>query len=212
MDPDPEAGPADPELVRRFREGDADAFAILVRRHERRVYNLAYRMIGRPEDARDAAQEAFLSCYRHLGAFRGDSSFATWLHRVTVNACYDILRKKTPALASAEEQLEPPPAPDHADAAADAVDVQRALLDVPAEFRAVLVMHDVQGLPYEEIAQALDIPLGTVKSRLHRARVALGRALSRAGEPRGPGGPSNPRTLPGPGASERSIHGAVEAT
>ncbi|MBA3552419.1 MAG: RNA polymerase sigma factor [Actinobacteria bacterium] len=212
MAPDREEGPPDTELVRRFCEGDEGAFATLVRRHERRVYNLAYRMIGRPEDARDATQEAFLSCYRHLGAFRGDSSFTTWIHRITVNACYDILRKKAPVLASAEEQLEPPPAPDHADAAADAVDVQRALLDVPAEFRSVLVMHDVQGLPYEEIAQALGVPLGTVKSRLHRARVALGRSLSRRGEPREPGAPSNPRTLRGTGAPGQPMHGAVEAT
>lgn len=212
MAPDREEGPPDTELVRRFCEGDEDAFATLVRRHERRVYNLAYRMIGRPEDARDATQEAFLSCYRHLGAFRGDSSFTTWIHRITVNACYDILRKKAPVLASAEEQVEPPPAPDHADAAADAVDVQRALLDVPAEFRSVLVMHDVQGLPYEEIAQALGVPLGTVKSRLHRARVALGRSLSRRGEPREPGAPSNPRTLRGTGAPGQPMQGAVEAT
>lgn len=187
---DPGLDPSDLDLVRRFRDGDQSAFTLLVERHERRVYTLAYRMLGRAEDARDAAQDAFLSCFRHLASFRGDSSFSTWLHRITVNACYDMLRKKTPALALLDEQVEPPPAPDPAEAAATAVDVQRALMLVPPDYRVVLVMSDVQGLAYEDIAAALDVPLGTVKSRLHRARVALGRAL--APEPEGAPAPSNP--------------------
>jgi RNA polymerase sigma-70 factor, ECF subfamily len=192
-------GPPDRELVERFRGGDREAFAVLVRRHERRIYNLAYRMIGRAEDARDATQEAFLSCFRNLHSFRGDAAFGTWLHRIAVNACYDLLRKKTPALLGPDDVLEPPPVPDHADAGAAAVDVQRALLRLGPDFRAVLVMHDVQGLSYEEVAEALDVPIGTVKSRLHRARVALGRTLS--GEPDRPSAPSkatDPRTTPGP--------------
>jgi RNA polymerase sigma-70 factor (ECF subfamily) len=156
-------------------------------------------MIGRAEDARDATQEAFLSCFRNLHSFRGDAAFGTWLHRIAVNACYDLLRKKTPALLGPDDVLEPPPVPDHAEAGAVAVDVQRALLRVSPDFRAVLVMHDVQGLSYEEIAEALDVPIGTVKSRLHRARVALGRSLN--GEPDRPAAPSKAtdgRTTPGP--------------
>jgi RNA polymerase sigma-70 factor (ECF subfamily) len=177
----PAPDPPDAELIERFRRGDGDAFSMLVARHEGRVHSIAYRMLGRSEEARDAAQDAFLSCFRHLDKFRGDAAFGTWLYRITVNACHDILRKRHPEPRTEEEGLVPPPSPDHADQAVATVDVQRALLLVPLEFRAVLVMHDGHGLPYEEIAQTLEIPLGTVKSRLHRGRVALGRVL--AGEP-----------------------------
>lgn len=181
----------DEELVRRFLEGDRDAFGDLVQRHERRVYNLAYRMLGNREEARDAMQDVFLTCLRKLGAFRGESAFATWLHRVTVNQCYDTLRRRARE-QPVEEQPEPRDAvPDPASAAAAAVDVQRALMAVPPEFRAVLVMHDVQGIPYDEIAEALGAPVGTVKSRLHRGRVALARALGERGEPHRVPRPSN---------------------
>jgi RNA polymerase sigma-70 factor (ECF subfamily) len=159
-------------------------------RHERKVYNLAYRMLGRAEDARDATQDAFLSCFRHLSRFRGDSSFSTWLHRIAVNACYDILRKRPPAPDLQDDMVEPPPSPDHADQTALAADVQRALQEVSPDFRAVIIMHDVQDLPLDEIAVALDVPVGTVKSRLHRGRAALGRALAR--EPERVPGPSKP--------------------
>jgi RNA polymerase sigma-70 factor (ECF subfamily) len=168
-------------------DGDKEAFAELVRRHEHRVYNLALRMTGRPEDARDAAQEAFLSAYRKLGSFRGDARFGTWIHRITLNACYDFLRKRRrgPFLDRlADHDLEGPPVPDHADASIGSIDVERALAALPEDHRAVLVLHDVQDLAYEEVAEILGVPVGTVKSRLHRARVALAREL-------GPG--------PGPG-------------
>jgi RNA polymerase sigma-70 factor (ECF subfamily) len=168
--------PPDQELVRRHLGGDGAAFTILVERHERRVYNLAYRMLGRPEDAADATQEVFLTCLRKLSGFRGTSAFTTWLHRVAVNQCYEMLRKRVRERPE-EEPPEPVPGPDLAEAAATAVDVHRALQKVPEEFRAVLVLHDVQGVPYQEIAETLGAPLGTVKSRLHRGRVALARAL-----------------------------------
>jgi RNA polymerase sigma-70 factor (ECF subfamily) len=167
--------------VRSFLDGDREAFGSLVERHERRVYNLAYRMLGNAEDARDTAQDVFVTCLRKLSGFRGTSTFTTWVHRVTVNACYDALRKRSREQPVAgEEGTLPEPretAPDPADEASFSVDVQRALLGVPEEFRAVLVMHDVQGIPYEEIAEALGAPVGTVKSRLHRGRVALARLL-----------------------------------
>jgi RNA polymerase sigma-70 factor, ECF subfamily len=174
--------PSDAELVRLAAAGDERAFALLVRRHERRVYNLAYRLLGREEDARDAAQDAFISCYRKLSTFRGDALFTTWLHRIAVNASYDILRRRKDLL-SAEEAPEPPPAPDHGDRAAAGIDVERALHEVPVEYRAVLVLHDLLGHAYEDVAEILDIPLGTVKSRLHRGRIALGRALGIDREP-----------------------------
>lgn len=177
--------PTDGELVIRFRGGDVSAFEALVTRHERRIYNLAYRMLGRAEDARDATQEAFLSCYRNLATFRGDSAFGTWLHRIAMNACYDLLRKHLPEPVP-DEDLHPAPTADHADAAVAAADVERALARVPEEFRAVLVLHDLQGFRYEEIATIVDAPLGTVKSRLHRGRLALAAALT--GDPAGAGG------------------------
>jgi RNA polymerase sigma-70 factor (ECF subfamily) len=185
--------PTDAELVDHFRNGDQAAFGLLMARHERRVYNIAYRMLGRTEDARDAAQDAFLSCFRHLGAFRGDSAFTTWLHRITVNACYDALRKRPPDPSPWDEIAEPAPARDHADQAVAAVDVQRGLARVPIEFRGALVLCDIQGLPYAEAARVLQVPTGTVKSRLHRGRVALARILR--GEPPPALGASKPPTV-----------------
>jgi len=178
----PEGPDRDEDLVRRFLSGDRAAFAILVERHERRVYNLALRMTGREEDARDATQDAFLTALRKLSSFRGEAAFTTWLHRVTVNACYDLLRKRqrAPLLDRGHEERpepEPPPAPDHADDAVTSMDVQRALLQVPPDYRAVMILHDVQDLPQEEVAAILGIPIGTVKSRLHRGRITLARAL-----------------------------------
>jgi RNA polymerase sigma-70 factor (ECF subfamily) len=173
------SGPSQPdaELVARASGGDDRAFAELVRRHERRIYNLAYRMLGREEDARDATQDTFLSCYRRLSSFRGDAAFTTWLHRIAVNASYDILRRRKGTTLALEELPEPPPEPDHGDRTATAVDVQRALLQISVEYRAVLVLCDIQGRAYDDVAEILDIPLGTVKSRVHRGRVALGRIL-----------------------------------
>lgn len=194
--------PRDEDLVRRFQGGDAGAFAVLVRRHERRVYNLALRMTGREEDARDATQDAFLSALRKLHTFRGEAAFTTWMHRVTVNACYDLLRKRQRAPLSLEAShadegrpSRPEPAsPGHAERVELAIDVRRALLQVPEEFRAVLLLCDVQDLSYEDAAAALGVPVGTVKSRLHRGRVALGRLL--AGERPGTARPSEGTVSP----------------
>src|ERR671931_1725159 len=114
-------GPSDSQLIDRYLLGDQAAFSALVRRHERRVYNLAYRVLGREEDARDATQDAFMTVLRKLSSFRGEAAFTTWLHRVTVNASYDLLRKRqrAPLLERGDDDLpaiEPTPAPDPADA------------------------------------------------------------------------------------------------
>lgn len=193
----PESADRDEDLVRRYLSGDRAAFAALVERHERRVYNLALRMTGREEDARDAAQDAFLTALRKLSSFRGEAAFTTWMHRVTVNACYDLLRKRQrqPLLERGGDddlpRLEPPPVPDHADEAVLSIDVQRALLEVSEDFRVVMVLHDVQDLPQEEVAAILGIPVGTVKSRLHRGRIALAKALHVERERGGARGPSD---------------------
>jgi RNA polymerase sigma-70 factor (ECF subfamily) len=189
--------PSDQELVARFQDGDEGAFTLLMQRHERRVYNLAYRMLGGPEDARDATQDAFLSCFRHLPAFRGDAAFSTWLHRIAINACYDLARRRKPAASLDNDLVEPPATGDHAERAAAAADVQRALLEIPADFRVVLILHELQDLPLDEIAQALEVPVGTVKSRLHRGRVALGRVLA-GDQPREPQAAQAPSKPPNP--------------
>ena len=178
----------DEHLVQRFLAGDASAFSELVTRHERRVYGLCLRILGDREDAADAAQDAFLMVVRKLEQFRGDAAFSTWLHRVTVNVCYDHLRKaqRRPVLHRVDDDRPDPeagpPVPDHADAVADAHDVAGALATVPEDFRIALVLADVQDLPYEEIARVLDVPVGTVKSRVHRGRLALARAMGLGAE------------------------------
>ena len=196
---DPHHAPTDIDraLVRRFQGGDRHAFVELMERHERRVYNLAYRMLGRTEDARDATQDAFLLCYRNLERFRGDAAFGTWLYRIATNACYDAIRKR-PLTVSMDALSSEPPATDHADKASAAADVHRALQAVPPEFRSVLILFELQDVSVGDIAQALEIPVGTVKSRLHRGRAALGRALTEAaGSP--PPRPRSPAAAPGPG-------------
>jgi RNA polymerase sigma-70 factor, ECF subfamily len=188
---DPES---DGALVRRFLGGDTSAFETLVERHETRVYNLCLRILGDRDDARDAAQETFVAALRKLAQFRGDAAFTTWLHRVTVNTCYDELRrrKRRPMLHllppdDPDRPHEPgPPVADHADEVAGTLDAASALASVPEEFRVALVLADVQDVPYEEIGRILDVPLGTVKSRVHRGRIALARALAGgSGEPSG---------------------------
>jgi RNA polymerase sigma-70 factor (ECF subfamily) len=181
--PDPSrGGPSDEDLVAAYLSGQTEAFGTLVERHERRVYNLALRMIGREEDARDAVQEAFLTAMRKLSTFRGEAAFTTWMHRVTVNACYDLLRKRrrAPLLEGHREDgpSEPEPAsPDPSTSVDLSLDVRRALLEVPPDYRAAMILHDVQDLPYEEVATILGVPIGTVRSRIHRGRVALARAM-----------------------------------
>jgi RNA polymerase sigma-70 factor (ECF subfamily) len=165
-------------------------------------------VLGDPEDARDATQEAFLTALRKLGSFRGDAAFTTWMHRVTVNACYDLLRKRRrqPLLRLASDEGEPlpemgPPVPDHAESSSGTIDAARALAQVPDEYRVALVLADVQDLPYEEIARVLDVPVGTVKSRVHRGRLALARAMGLEDaptryrrEPSATAGPSEPES------------------
>jgi RNA polymerase sigma-70 factor, ECF subfamily len=204
---------ADPErdeaLVRRAVAGDRAAFTELVRRHERRMFAVAVRMLGREEDALDATQDAFLTVYRKLEQFRGESAFSTWLHRITVNACYDVLRKRArqPMLHLAtddDREHEPgPPVEDHAAAVAGGLDAQRALEQLPPDFRAVLVLADVQDLSYEEVAEILGVPIGTVRSRLHRGRLALGKAMGLSPESTTRRTPREPAPRPRPSQEDR---------
>ena len=192
--------PPDETLVRRFRDGDGAAFATLVERHRERVYRICLRVTRDAEEALDASQEAFLSALRNLDRFRGDAAFTTWLHRIAVNASYDRMRARARApmlhVVGDDDGPEPelgPPIADHADAVADRTDVAAALRLVPDEFRAALVLADVEDLPYDEISAILEVPVGTVKSRVHRGRVALAKAMGLTGGDAAPtGGPGEP--------------------
>ena len=183
---------SDQDLIDRYLGGDADAFAVLVRRHEGLVYGLCLRVLGDRDDAADAAQDALVTVARKLNTFRGEARFTTWLHRVTMNVCYDHLRaaKRRPVVRRlADDGPEPElgePVLDHADEVAGTRDIAVALAKVPEDFRVALVLADVQDLPYEEVARILDVPVGTVKSRVHRGRLALARALGLG--PAEPGG------------------------
>ena len=171
---------SDWECVQKVQDGDADAFEALVRRHEKRIFNLLYRWLGDYDEAAEVAQEVFLSAFRAIKRFRGDSSFATWLYRIGVNHAKN--RQKSLLLARRRQQsteVSDPPG-DPASDPAMGVElrerhdlVQWGLSDLDADDALLILLHDLQEFRYEEIAELLDIPLGTVKSRLHRARQAL---------------------------------------
>src|SRR5262245_42861846 len=183
------ASDPDAELVGQWQAGDLRAFETLVRRHERRVFRLLYRMLGSREEAEDATQEAFLSLHRHGHRFRGEARFSTFLYRVAANAALNRRRSLGRARARVEElgrqetfsEAQPSRSPDP-EAAAHGAQVQQAvqlaLLDLPQALRAAVVLFDIEGRPYKEIAEALGVPEGTVKSRIHRGRSALRQSLS----------------------------------
>lgn len=184
----------EPELVTRAKQGDQAAFEQLVRDNEKRIYNLTLRMVGNPEDALDLSQEAFLNAWKGLGSFKGDSAFSTWLYRLASNACLDFLRSRKrrqdttgSPLSLDDEEAPPPPADDSArpDLQLERKErtqaLHRALDALPSHHKQVLVMRELSGLSYQEISKALELDLGTVKSRLTRARLALKKILSEDG-------------------------------
>lgn len=164
------------DLIRRSKTGDVDAFDQLVGVHQDRIYQLAYRITGNREDAWDAAQEAFLKAYRSLPAFRETASFATWMHRVTVNTALDIVRRRPAQRTQVLDEAVVLSGDDPADQA-QRKDLQRrihhAIATLPVEHRVVVILRDLEGLAYDEIARTLRIPIGTVRSRLSRGRDTL---------------------------------------
>lgn len=186
----------DAALVERASAGDPAAFDEIVDRYERRVFAVALRIVRNNEDARDVTQDVFVTALRAIKGFRGDAQLSTWFHRVAVNASLDVVRKRQRREhASMDELHDQPsgqPGPEaEAIAAVRAREVHRALGKLDPDHRALIVLHDLQDLDYAACAEALGIPLGTVKSRLHRARLALARELGhlREGEPTGGPGP-----------------------
>jgi RNA polymerase sigma-70 factor (ECF subfamily) len=173
-------------IVRKVLQGDVNAFEKLVTEYEKAVYAIAQRMTGNPEDAADMTQETFIKAYNSLGSFRGDSKFSVWLYRIANNVCLDFLRsrsrKPTVSLSVEDDEGEETQL-DVADESQspelllergltrDAV--RRGLDTLPPDYKQILLLREIQGLSYEEIASALGIDLGTVKSRIFRARKKL---------------------------------------
>lgn len=182
---------SDEALIELIRNGNLNAFEQLIARYEIRVYTIAYRYVGNHSDASDLAQEAMIRVYRSIGTFRGDSAFLTWLYRVVTNVCKDELRRRARQnTVSMDEMLEHGQVPVVQAAEKppeEAVlrkewqeEIQVVLNSLSEEHRTVVVMRDIQGYSYEEIAGFLECSLGTVKSRLNRARNLLKeRLLSR---------------------------------
>lgn len=177
------------ELIHLARAGDRDAFSVLMERYEKRVYHQALRLLNHPEDAADVTQEVFFKAWRGLPRFQGDSAFSTWLYKLTDNAAIDLLRreKKHRADASLDEEgltLPPDPAPtpqQALEAGELRAAVLRGLSKLSGEHRRALVLRELNGLSYEQIGQVLELPAGTVKSRMARARLALAKILREDG-------------------------------
>lgn len=174
------------DAVRRVLKGDANAFGPLVEAYQKNVYNLALRMTGSPEDALDMAQEAFIKAYNSLSAFRGDSKFSVWLYRIVSNVCLDFLRARKnkntvslnlPSPDGGETVLEIPDERTLPEAELERAltrdAVRRGLERLPEDQREILILREIQGLSYDEIAAVLGLEAGTVKSRIFRARKKL---------------------------------------
>lgn len=173
------------EIIKSVLKGDTQAYEAIVRSYEKKVYNLALRMVGNPDDAADMAQETFIKAYKALSSFRNDSKFSVWLYRIATNVCLDFLRRKsrgnTVSLTADDDdgdaQLDIPDLkgnPEEELSRKLTIDaVQRGLQTLGEQQRSILVLREINGLSYEEIAQTLDIDIGTVKSRIFRARKRL---------------------------------------
>ena len=174
----------DHRLISNSRAGDTAAFGVLVTRYQDRLYNTVFRLVGNTEDARDVVQEAFISAYQSLATFKGDSAFFTWLYRIAINNAISMKRKQRAVLRltgglgngvvaepmDRSDASQPSRALEMAD---DERRVHQALGRLSAEHRTVLVLKDMEGRKYEEMAEILEVPIGTIRSRLHRARLEM---------------------------------------
>jgi RNA polymerase sigma-70 factor, ECF subfamily len=178
----------DLELAQRCRHGDAAAFEELYRAHAGRLYNLVFRMVGSAQEAEDLLQDVFLNAYRKLGSFRGDSSLGTWLYRLAVNQCLDVLRGRQSKMARVTDSLddegadEPAAASPVVPTAVSRLDLDRAIARLPQGCRAAFILHDVEGFEHNEVAKLLGVSEGTSKSQVHKARMKLRGMLSGTGQ------------------------------
>jgi len=192
QEPRQHAAPTSPrspeaDTLARAQAGDHQAFAQLYALNKRRIYSLCLRMVSNVAEAEDLTQEAFLQLHRKIATFRGDSAFSTWLHRLAINVVLMHLRKKGLPLMSLDEAMEPSyddgpgrsfGAPDLSLAGSiDRLALERAVSDLPAGYRLVFVLHDIEGYEHNEIASMLDCSIGNSKSQLHKARLKLRDAL-----------------------------------
>ncbi len=183
-------------LVKRVRSGDQRAFKLLVERYQRKIYAVALGMVKDKEEAYDIAQEAFVKVYKYLDHFKGDASFYTWLYRIAVNICIDVLRRKG-AMKGEHVELDETIQMDTSEANIGALGtrlgtnpqksalrkelaekIQEALEQVPEKHRAILLLREIEGMSYEDLARTLKIPKGTVMSRLFHARAKVQKILS----------------------------------
>ena len=194
VDASPDAADADKALVVRAQQGDGAAFAQLVERHQRQLFRLALRMTGSEADAQEVLQEAFLNAYQKLPLFRGEAQFSSWLYRIAANSALMRLRRKRRAPDTVPDEpielasprftenggFEAPPRSDWSQRADEKMQsrelgtaIDKAVAELPEDYRTVFLLKDVDGLSNEDIANALELSVPAVKSRLHRARLAL---------------------------------------
>src|SRR5216110_1781348 len=182
----------DEELVAKSIDGDADSFNELIHRWEHPIYALAYRQIGREEDARDVCQETFLRAYRALQGFRGQAKFSSWLYRIALNLCRDWMRRerRTPVVQPPEDVdlMDLAAAAEPAESIEDLVArkdlsraVERAMKKLPEEQRTAIILKEYHGLTFQEIADLVGCPMSTVKTRLYQGLTVLRRELARHG-------------------------------
>jgi RNA polymerase sigma-70 factor (ECF subfamily) len=180
----------DQQLVKRVQKGDKAAFDLLVRKYQHRVLKLVSRFVNDTAEAEDVAQEAFLKAYRALPAFRGDSAFYTWLYRIAINTAKNALVSNRRRPVDFDLDLQDPEQHDRQAMLKDADTpegvlltdeirevVEQALEQLPDDLRTAIVLRELEGLSYEEIAEAMDCPVGTVRSRIFRAREAIDKKL-----------------------------------
>ncbi len=171
--------PTDEELLAKVAGGDQAAFTVLAHRHEDKIFGLAQRVLGDRGDALDATQEILLTVFRQAGSFRGDSAFSTWLYRIGINTSRDLLRKRKRWQREGDDvgDVDPPSPARVDDQVTQRLDLARALDQLSDDYREPILLHDVVGIPYEEIARLTQTNIGTVKSRISRGRRKLAELL-----------------------------------